>query len=173
MENLKPAGNFVTYDIPDENKKRLRLLLMAFAFLAIIGACVLAHFGLKPASFAMFASALGSLVFGLNTIAYEWPATTPSSTAPTAIVMRGHQQLTAIVTGDGTATTFTVTHNMNIPAAQLSMFPEVEFEAILAAGITAAPIVTTKTTNTVVVTCTAFTGAGLRVRIKRPMSASE
>jgi hypothetical protein len=175
MQNMKPAGNLVTYEVPAKKKNRagFALALMALALLAIVGACLLAHLNLKPASFAMFLSAVGSLVFGLNTVAYEWPATSPSSTPPTAIAMRGHQQLTAIVTGDGTATSFTITHNMHIPTAQLPMFPEVEFEPILAAGITSAPIVGTKAADTITFTCSAFTGAGLRVRIKRPMSAAE
>lgn len=103
-----------------------------------------------------------------NVPAYEYPVV--GATAPTAAQMRTHQQMTAVVTGDGSATTFTITHNMNIPAAQLSAMPEVDFEPILAAGITAAPIVTTKTANTVVCTVTGFTGAGLRVRVKRPWS---
>jgi len=103
-----------------------------------------------------------------NTVAYEYPVA--GATAPTAAQMRTHQQMTAVVTGDGAATTFTITHNMGIAAGLLSEMPEVYFEALIAAGITAAPLVTTKTANTVVFTCTAFTGAGLRVRIKRPFS---
>lgn len=103
-----------------------------------------------------------------NTIAYEYPVA--GAVAPTAAQMRTHQQMTAIITGDGSATTFTVTHNFGVAAGDLGQFPEVEFEPILAAGITAAPLVTTKTANTVVFTCVAFTGAGLRVRIKRPWS---
>jgi hypothetical protein len=112
---------------------------------------------------------LGSVLVGVNTIAYEWP--TAGATAPTGPVMSKHQQMTAIITGDGAATTFTVTHNLNISAGDLTGgFPEVLFEPILAAGITAAPFITSKTANTVVCTCTAFTGAGLRVRVVRPRS---
>lgn len=105
-----------------------------------------------------------------NTVAYEYPVV--GATAPTAAQMRTHQQMTALVTGDGAATTVTITHNFGVAAALLPAFPVVEFESVLAAGNTAAPIVTTKTANTVVLTTTAFTGAGLRVRIKRDFSAN-
>ena len=110
-----------------------------------------------------------------NTVAYEWPIT--GATAPTAAQSKGHQTVSAVVTGDGAGTTFTITHNWNLPAtlsgvAYLGPFPEVEFEELLAAGYTAAPLVTNvnKTANAVAFTCTAFTGAGLRVRLKRPWS---
>jgi hypothetical protein len=108
-----------------------------------------------------------------NTINYENPSA-GGATPPTAQVMRSHQQMSAIVTGDNASTSIVITTNMAIPAAQLTLgYPEVEFEALLAAGITAAPIVTTKAANSVTLTCTAFTGAGLRVRIKRPWSPTE
>lgn len=107
----------------------------------------------------------------------EWPlpgGTINSSVLPLPATMRTHQQMTVLVTGDGGHFTFTVNHNFNLSTAQLTDgFPEVEFEPILAAGITAAPIVTTKTANTVVITNSAFTGQGLRVRIKRPWSPTE
>ena len=107
----------------------------------------------------------------------EWPlpgGTINTSVLPLPQTMRAHQQMTVLVTGDGGHFTFTVNHNFALSAAQLTDgFPEVDFEAILAAGITAAPIVTTKTANTVVFTCSAFTGQGLRVRIKRPWSPTE
>ena len=108
-----------------------------------------------------------------NTINYENPSA-GGAVPPTAQVMLKHQQMSAIITGDGATLTTTIIHNMNIPAAQLTLgYPEVEFEALLAAGITAAPLVTTKNANNVVVTNVAFTGAGLRIRIKRPWSPSE
>jgi hypothetical protein len=106
-----------------------------------------------------------------NTVAYEYPVA--GATAPTAAQMRTHQQMSAIVTGDGAATTFTITHDFGTSAGDLTFgFPEVTFEPILAAGITAAPFIASKTATTIVCTCTAFTGAGLRVRIKRPWSAT-
>jgi hypothetical protein len=105
-----------------------------------------------------------------NTINYENPSA-GGATPPTAQVMRAHQQMSAIITGDGAATTIVVVHNMAISAADLTLgYPEVETEALLAAGNTAAPIVTTKATNQTTFTCTAFTGAGLRIRHKRPFS---
>ena|ERR1700688_605820 len=103
-----------------------------------------------------------------NTIAFEYPVV--GASAPTAAQMRTHQQMSAIVTGDGAATTFTINHNFGIPAGRIGPFPEVIFESILPAGITAAPVITTKTANTVVITVTPFTGAALRVRIRRPWS---
>lgn len=107
----------------------------------------------------------------------EWPlpgGTINTAILPTAQTMRAHQQMTVLVTGDGGHFTFTVNHNFALSAAQLADgFPESSTEAILAAGITAAPIVTTKTANTIIYTCSAFTGQGLRVRIKRPWSPTE
>lgn len=105
-----------------------------------------------------------------NTLNYENPSA-GGATPPTAAVMKNHQQMSAIVTGDGSATSIVVVHNFGISAADLTLgYPEVEIEILLAAGNTAAAIVTTKATNSVTLTCTAFTGAGLRVRIKRPFS---
>jgi hypothetical protein len=108
-----------------------------------------------------------------NTINYENPSA-GGAVPPTAQVMRAHQQMSAIITGDGAALSTVIVHNMAISAAQLTLgYPEVEFEAILAAGITAAPLVTTKAANSVTVTNVAFTGAGLRIRIKRPWAPTE
>jgi hypothetical protein len=106
-----------------------------------------------------------------NTINYENPSA-GGAVPPTAQVMRAHQQMSAIITGDGAATSFTITHNINISAADLTLgYPEVPGpEILLAAGYTAAPVITSKTANTVVFSNTAFTGAGLRIRIKRPFS---
>jgi len=105
-----------------------------------------------------------------NTINYENPSA-GGATPPTAQVMRAHQQMSAIITGDGATLTTVIVHNMNISAADLALgYPEVEFENLLAAGNTAAMLVTTKTANNVTLTNVAFTGAGVRVRIKRPFS---
>ena len=110
-----------------------------------------------------------------NVVTYLWP--TAGATAPTAAVMLHHQQVLAQVQGDAAATSFTVTHNMGISTAQLAAgFPEVELEVITAGGITAAPIISSKTANTVVFANTAFpAGAGpaLNVRVKRPYSPTE
>ena len=112
-----------------------------------------------------------------NSVAYEWPIT--GAVAPTAAQSRTHQMISAVVTGDGATTTVTITHNWNIPTVQVNNgpytgpMPEVYFESLLAAGYTAAPLITNvnKTANAVTLTVTAFTGAGLRVRLKRPYSA--
>ena len=104
-----------------------------------------------------------------NTVTYENPIS--GVTAPTAIQDDTHQQLSAVITGDGATLTFTVTHNWGISAADLTLgYPEVEYEYLLAAGYTAAALITSKTTNAVAFSNTAFTGAGLRVRLKRPWS---
>jgi hypothetical protein len=165
-------GNSVTYEDPAGKQKRRRRLVVALSFgaLAIVAAFALVVTGHASPSVASVLAGLGSVLVGVNTIAYEWPSAT-GATPPTGPVMSKHQMMTAIVTGDGAATTFTITHNLAISAADVTAgFPLVDFEPILAAGITAAPFVASKTTNTVVCTCTAFTGAGLRVRVTRPRS---
>ena len=143
---------------------------MVGAIAFCVAAAFMLHFGVKGASGLALAS-LGSLLFGLNTVAYETPVV--GATAPTAIQSRTHNQVTAIVTGDGTATSFTITHNWALTTAQLASgaFPRVEYEFLLAAGYTAAALIASKTANTVTFTCTAFTGAGLRVVIWRPSPA--
>ncbi len=107
-----------------------------------------------------------------NTLSYTNPAT--GATAPTAAQARSHQTMKATVTGDNAATTFTFTHNWGLSAAQLALgFPNVSYEQILAAGYTAAPIITGKSANAITFSCTAFTGAGLVVAVARPFSALE
>jgi hypothetical protein len=172
----KLSGNVVTYEDPGHasrvvRRRRLLVAGLAFAALAIIAAFVLVQTGYASSSVASMLASVATLVFGANTIAYEWPSAT-GATPPTGPVMSEHQQMSAIVTGDGAATTFTITHNMNISAADLTAgFPEVPPpEVLLAAGYTAAPVITSKTANTVVFSNTAFTGAGLRVRVIRPRS---
>lgn len=111
-----------------------------------------------------------------NTVAYEWPVV--GATAPTAAQSRRYNTVSAIVTGDGATTTVVITHNWGVPTVQVNggpytgPFPEIYFESLLAAGYTAAPLITNvnKTANAVTLTVTAFTGAGLRVRLKRPTS---
>jgi hypothetical protein len=172
----KQVGNLVTYEIPAEQiagaklrRRRIFIAALSIGALAVVAAFVAVSLGVASPSVASVLAGLGSVLVGANTIAYEWP--TSGATPPTAPVMSKHQQMTAIITGDGAATTFTVTHNMNISASDLTGgFPEVFPEVILAAGNTALPVITSKTANTVVFSCTAFTGAGLRIRIRRPLS---
>jgi Fe-S cluster assembly scaffold protein SufB len=108
-----------------------------------------------------------TILFGLNTVTYEWPVA--GVTAPTAAQSRTHQTVSAIITGDGAAVTFTLTHNWGLSVAELAGgFPWVNYEQLLASGYTAAPLITSKNTNTVVIGNTAFAGAGLRVTLFRP-----
>lgn len=172
----KQTGNIVTYDIPrtPAELSRRRKLTLALIFVAVLACAVgfflLASFGVRGPSIISFLTAAGAFLVGVNTVAYEYPIT--GATAPSGPVMSKHQSLSAVVTGDGSATTFTITHNWNLSTLQLAdAFPWVEYEEILTAGYTAAPLVTTRNANNVVFTCTAFTGAGLRVRLQRPWSA--
>jgi hypothetical protein len=167
-------GNAVTYEIPVSARRRaLNRLMCAALIVAAVGlvavsAALHAH-GQGGASLGSLVTALGTLIVGVNTVTYEYPVT--GVTAPTAKQNSTHQQMSAVITGDGAATTFTITHNWGLTAAQnTNGFPQVEYEQLLAAGYTAAPLITSKNPNTVVFSCTAFTGAGLRVRLIRPWS---
>lgn len=170
------TGNVVTYLLPrsPEEIRSHRRVVFVLALVCAIAFCVAAgamhHFGVKGGS-AMALASLGSLLVGLNTVAYETPVT--GATAPTAGQSRTHNQVTAIITGDNAGTTFTVTHNWGLTTAQLAAgaFPRVEFEPLLAAFTTAAPLISSKTANAVAFTCTAFTGAAFRVVIWRPSPA--
>jgi Fe-S cluster assembly scaffold protein SufB len=142
-------------------------VFLALGLVAIVGAVLFQHFHLAHAAGMLLASGVGSILFGVNSVAYETPVT--GATAPTATQDRTHQSLSAVVTGDGAATTFTITHNWGLSAAELTAsWPFVEYEYLLAAGYTAAALISSKTANAVAFTCTAFTGAGLRVRLMRP-----
>lgn len=167
---------FVQYEIsrtPAEIRAhRLRFWALASVVLvALAVGLLLAHAGLKGPSLSALATSGVAFLFGLNTVAYEAPVT--GATAPTAPQSRTHNVISAIVTGDGAATSFTITHNWGLTTAQLAAgaFPLVEYEYLLAAGYTAAALVNVKSTNAISFTCTAFTGAGLRVRISRPVPA--
>lgn len=157
---MKSFQSFIT--------SRLGLLLCALCMLAVVGVAMTA--GYEPAAIGKGVMlAFVGLALGLNTVAYEYPVA--GATAPTLAQSSRVNAVSAVITGDGAGTTFTVTHNLNISTADLAKgFPYVDTEVLLAAGNTAAAIVTTKTANTVVFTCTAFTGAGLRVRVQRPNS---
>lgn len=165
--------NQVTYEIPPTTERvsrwtrRERWLLALVVMLGVAVALLAAYHHVSPRLVAGIAAAASALLFGANTVTYETPVT--GVTAPTAPQSRPHQQVSAVITGDGAATTFVVTHNWNLSAADLaSGWAEVELEYLLAAGYTAAALITSKTANAVNFSCTAFTGAGLRVRVKRP-----
>jgi hypothetical protein len=155
--------NNVSYETRKSGRSRTWLLLGLLLVVALVLVWVT---GLHAAP--MIAAA-GILVFGItaNTLAYETPVT--GATPPTAFQSSRHNEVTAVVTGDGSSTDFTITHNFGLTAAELADgWPRVSFEYLLAAGYTAAALITSKTANTVVFSCSAFTGAGLRVRIERP-----
>lgn len=97
---------------------------------------------------------------------------TASTTAPTADQNRTHQSMVAEITGDNSATTFVITHNWGLTTAeQGAKYPYPVFVPILASGVTAAPIATSRDANSVTFTCTAFTGKGLQVILFRPWTA--
>lgn len=141
------------------------LILAAVVFTLAVGVGVFVALG--PSLVMAGLAGAGTLLFGVNTVTYETPVA--GTTAPTATQSRTHQSLSAIITGDGAATTFTVTHNWGLSTAELAAgFPFVTLEYLLAAGYTAASLITSKTTNAVAFSNTAFTGAGLRVVLARP-----
>lgn len=115
-----------------------------------------------------------------NTLAYDATDTAINqpyaggATPPTAAQAAYHNSFSAVVTGDGSATSIVFTHNWGLTAAQLTAaLPWVILEPILASGNTAAAIVTTRATNSVTLTCTAFSGAGLRVRVVKPWTTEQ
>ena len=109
-----------------------------------------------------------------NTVAYTYPVA--GATPPTALESKNKNHVIGVITGDNSATTWTFTHNWNISADDLAAgFPLVTFENILAAGQAANPFVTAvnKTANAITVTCTAFTGAAIRMIAERPFSMAK
>ena len=143
-----------------------RSLVLAASMAVILagGIFLLAHHG--PVNLIQAGAALAFIV-GLNTVTYESPVT--GVVAPTATQSRVAEFVSAVITGDGASTDFTVTHNWGLTAAELAQsFPWVEYEWLSSAGYSAAPIISSKTTNAVAFTNNAFTGAGLRVRLTRP-----
>jgi hypothetical protein len=182
----KQIGNLVTYDaIPIRIRRGRRELIglacaLGAAFVCAIVGLVLVGLGFHSASLMAWIVAAGMGLVGANTVTYDANGTIPSgTTAPTAAQAFGANQISAVITGDATATTFTVTHNWGLTTAQLTAAqPNVTFEPLLAAfysqGVAgtngANPFIASRTTNTVVFTCLAFTGAAFRVVLKRPFS---
>lgn len=94
-------------------------------------------------------------------VAYQWPVATPGSTTPPAATTKpptipsppssvAFNQVTALLTGDNTATSVVITHNMGLSLAELSAYwPEVRFEAL--AQPSASPFVIARAANTVTV----------------------
>lgn len=105
-----------------------------------------------------------------NTIAWLKPAT--GAVDPTAAAVAAMNETIVNLTSDGTLTTQTLTHNMNISAADLALgYPHVTLEPGNAAAFsTFLPVInltTGKTANTVVITFAAVVGI-VKVRIARP-----
>jgi len=110
-----------------------------------------------------------------NTINWINPAT--GAVSPTAAQAAIVNIAVVDVTFDGSGTSQTLTHNMNISAAQLALgFPIVTFEPESAAVFTTLlPFlhpVTGKTANTIVLTVVAVAGR-IKVFINRPYSMIE
>lgn len=160
--------NQVTYEVPAPARRRVLLALELAAVVAVVLVAAVMWLGLGDHVVTVLSLLAGSgILFGVNTVTYETPVS--GVVAPTAAQSFNHEQVSAVITGDGAATTFVVTHNWGLSAAELAAgWAEVELEYLLAAGYTAAALISSKTANDVQFTCTAFTGAGVRVRVKRP-----
>ena len=114
------------------------------------------------------------------TVNYEWPVAVPGSTTPAPPTQAPptvpgvpssvrFNQVTALLTGDGAATSVTITHNLQMSAAELAIYwPEVRFEPIIA-NPPSGFWVEARAANTVTVgfTGTSPSAFGL-VRIARP-----
>lgn len=139
--------------------------------LALTAALSIGHF--DPLHLAGMLGSSG-ILFGSVTFNWLWPAT--GGTTPTAaaygVAGGPADQATVDVTTDGVATTFTVTHNLNISAADITNgFPIIIIEPNSATGIPATLLlVITRpiaSGNAVIFTCAAI-AATFRVRIQRP-----
>lgn len=109
------------------------------------------------------------------TLTYEWPvsgATAPTANAtppniPTSTTKFNEVIVSAI--GDGTATSFTITHNFGLTPAELAaLFPEVRYEP----SVAGAPsyYVSARATNSVTVGLNGtFVGTFGVFRVNRPM----
>lgn len=115
-------------------------------------------------------------------ILYDWPVSTPGSTTPapstqapptTPTSTVKFNDVVATLVGDGTSTSVTITHNLELSSAELGqVFPEVAFEPI----VTGAPTywVSARAANTVTIGLSGTTSATFAVvRIRRPFSASK
>ena len=162
--------NQVTYTGSTRVYKGRPIELLGIAVVAL-AVCAFAGHTIGLGGLIGLAAAGGALVFGANTVTYEWPIT--GLVAPTADQSRTHQAVSAIITGDGAATTFTVTHNWGLSTAEIAAgFPWVNLEPLLVAYYTANPFVSSKAGGQAVVfTNVAFATAAIRVTLWRPWSA--
>jgi len=156
--------------------KTWKLALAAASGLALLIAGVLAV-GHLDAHHLIAVLASGAFMFGAVTFNWLSPATGAVTPTAAAYGLAGGptDQCCVDVTTDGVATTFTVTHNMNVSAADITAgFPIVLFEPNSPTGIPATLLlVITRpiaSSNAVIFTCAAV-AATFRVRIQRPYSA--
>ena len=110
------------------------------------------------------------------TLSYLWPvtgATAPAATQNPPQIPQSSVKFNEVavnMVGDGSAVSVTVTHNLQLTAAELGAgFPEVRFEPIVAGGPSGF-YVSAKATNTVTVgfNSATFVGTYGILRIARP-----
>jgi hypothetical protein len=181
---LRPGkGITVTYDEIPFNRRgplfpsgwRLALLLF-FALVLGLSAGAAGWYFHETGVFVSFvAIAIATIIAGLNTVTYDANGSiVAGTTAPTAQQSFNANTITAVITGDGATTTFTVTHNWAISASGITAAtPWSFFEPLTVAFYTANPFLTARATNSVSYQCTAFSGAAFRVRLERPFSADD
>jgi hypothetical protein len=108
-----------------------------------------------------------------NTINWTNPAT--GAVTPTALQVANQDSVIVDLTTDGVTTTQTLTHNLNISAADLALgMPDVTFEPESASANSTLipwmnPATPAKSANAVILTFAAVAGQ-LKVKIKRPHS---
>jgi hypothetical protein len=180
-ELVPGSGITVTYDEIRQTPRfprGLRLGLLIACALVTIAAAGLAGYLVDHSTTAAWGLALlsaGAAIAGINTVTYD--ANGPivaGTTAPTAAQSFNANTITAVITGDGSATTFTLTHNWGISASGLTAAtPWSFFEALTVGFYTANPFITARATNSVSYQCTAFSGAAFRVRLERPFSPDD
>lgn len=103
-------------------------------------------------------------------ITYNYLNPVTGATPPTAAQAAKHQTIVVAVTGDGTLTGFTVTHNWNISAAQRTAgFPLVNFTFANHADAVSGIFLASETANSMTFTCLATLGT-LQVALSRLFS---
>jgi hypothetical protein len=176
---LSSSGKFTQVSVPIDRKGGRMTLFsrtwiagaIAAAFMAVIGASILAIGHTDVAHLVSLFSTSG-ILFGAVTFNWLWPAT--GAAGPTAAQVQNQNSVIVDVTTDGAATTFTVTHNLGISAADIALgFPNINIEPNSASGIPATLLlVITRpiaSGNAVIFTCAAVVGT-FRVKISGPHS---
>lgn len=104
-------------------------------------------------------------------ILYQLPAKAGVGldTPPTPAQAARVSQVTGVVSTDGVATTVTITHNLEIPAEDLTNgLPEVRLEVIDQNFYEETPFISSKTENTVVITVAGNEAISFGFQIDRP-----